>query len=233
MSLFSLLFRHKGFRAPHVQIVSISLAELRQQISQICHTMILLKVIRPKENSCDKPIHILTMIHLLCSFFSDSSSWLQALVTPLYHPSLHPSLQQNSSKTTASRARKQSGNRPTNLLPLRFVFSWFVSPLHTSNSMENNTSSTKISARKKKKKQKKKVLHTKINPAKERTNNNSPRSLFLSILLLTKRLQFPSPHSSFRPSNQGTDTKLKKILFQTQKLKKKPSKPKKSNTPEI
>jgi hypothetical protein len=118
MSLFSLLFRHKGFRATHVQIVSISLTELRQQISQICHTMILLKVIRPKENSCDKPIHILTMIHLLCSFFLDSSSWLQALVTPLDHPSL----QQNSSKTTASSARKQSGNCPTNLLPLRFVF---------------------------------------------------------------------------------------------------------------
>ncbi len=55
------------------------------------------------------------------------------------------------------------------------------------------------------------MLHTKINPAKERTNNNSPRSLFLSILLLTKRLQFPSPHSSFRPSNQGTDPKLKKL----------------------
>lgn len=52
MSLFSLLFRHKGFRATHVQIVSISLTELRQQISQICPTMILLKVIRPKENSC-------------------------------------------------------------------------------------------------------------------------------------------------------------------------------------
>jgi hypothetical protein len=27
-------------------------------------------------------------------------------------------------------------------------FSWFVSPLHTFNSMENNTSLTKISARK-------------------------------------------------------------------------------------
>lgn len=52
MSLFSLLFRHKGFRATHVQIVSISLTELRQQISQICHAMILLKVIRPKKNSC-------------------------------------------------------------------------------------------------------------------------------------------------------------------------------------
>jgi len=60
------------------------------------------------------------------------------------------------------------------------------------------------------------VLHTKINPAKERTNNNSPRSLFLSILLLTKRLQFPSPYSSFRLFNQATDPKLKKILFQTQ-----------------
>jgi hypothetical protein len=37
-------------------------------------------------------------------------------------PSLPPSLQQNSSKTTASRARKQSGNCPTNLLPFRCVF---------------------------------------------------------------------------------------------------------------
>jgi hypothetical protein len=39
-----------------------------------------------------------------------------------FKSSLPPSLQQNSSKTTASRARKQSGNCPTNLLPLRCVF---------------------------------------------------------------------------------------------------------------
>jgi hypothetical protein len=38
------------------------------------------------------------------------------LVTPLDHPSLPPSPQQNSSKTAASRAR------PTNPLPLRCVF---------------------------------------------------------------------------------------------------------------
>ncbi len=86
MSLFSLLFGHKGFRATHVQIVSISLTEMKQEISQICHTMILLKVIRPKENSCDKPIHILTMIHLLCSFF------LVAGPSNAFRTSLPPSL---------------------------------------------------------------------------------------------------------------------------------------------
>jgi hypothetical protein len=63
MSLFSLLFGHKGFRATHVQIVSISLTEMKQEISQICHTMILLKVIRPKENSCAVVVVVVLLVY--------------------------------------------------------------------------------------------------------------------------------------------------------------------------